>query len=114
MASVDIQGQSRVSKYHIDVEAIDRIIDKFMQGYEKTDIFMVDEIGKMELYSERFKEMIKKILHSEKPVIATIALSKDPFIDKIKRRDDSRVFYLEKRNWKSTLNKIETACKQLL
>jgi nucleoside-triphosphatase len=108
MASVDIQSKKRVSKYYVDVQAVNRILNKFLEGYEKADIFIVDEIGKMELYSEKFKEIIIKILDSNKPVIATIALSRDPFLDKIKRREDSRVFHLEKDNWERVLNEIKT------
>jgi len=108
MASVDIQSEKRVSKYYVDVQVVDKIMNEFMGSYEQADIFMVDEIGKMELYSEKFKEVIQQILDSNKPVIATIPLSKDPFIEKIKKRKDSKVFYLEKRDWERVLSEIKT------
>jgi len=111
MASVDIQSKIRVSKYYVDVPAVNRIMNKFFEEFEKADMFMVDEIGKMELYSEKFKQTIKKILDSEKPVIATIALSRDPFIVRTKKRDDSKVFHLEKKNWERVLNEIKILCR---
>jgi nucleoside-triphosphatase len=114
MASVDIKSKIRVSKYYVDVRAVNRIMSQFIKGYENSDIFIVDEIGKMELYSEKFKKAIQKILDSKKPVIATIALSRDPFIDSIKKRNDSKVFHLEKGNWKSVFDNIRTSIRQLL
>ena len=46
---------------------------------------MIDEIGKMECYSEKFKKLLKEILDSEKRVIATIALKGSGTIEEIKR-----------------------------
>lgn len=111
MASVDIQSKQRVSKYYVDVHAVDKIVDKFLDGAEKADLFIVDEIGKMEMHSERFKKIIIKIFNSNKPVIATIALSKDPFIDKIKKRHDSKVLHLERENWERVLSEIGIFCQ---
>ncbi|MBD3414086.1 MAG: NTPase [Candidatus Aminicenantes bacterium] len=107
LSSVDIQSPHRVSKYHVDIKAIDRIMDEFIRNSETADILMVDEIGKMELYSDKFKQVIQRVLDSEKPVIATITLSQNPFIDTIKNRSDSKVLYLEKGNQESILNKIK-------
>lgn len=114
MASVDVQSQNRVSKYYVAVEAIDRIMNKLEKSFEEAEVFIIDEIGKMELYSERFKKVIKKFLDSSKPVVATITLARDPFIDEIKRRADCKMFYLEKNNGESTLNKIEAVLNRFL
>lgn len=106
MASVDIKSGKRVSKYQVDVEAIDRILDKLTSNLSDAEIIMIDEIGKMELYSHRFKDMIIAILDSDKPVIATIQLSKNPFIKNIKSRQDSKVYFLEKDQPEKTLRSI--------
>lgn len=113
MASVDIKSGMRVSKYQVDVEAVDRILDKLNSNLSDAEIIMIDEIGKMELYSEKFKDMIKSILDSDKPVIATIQLSKNPFIHNIKSRKDSKVYFFEKDQFKNTLHSITDKIRSL-
>jgi nucleoside-triphosphatase len=45
-----------VGKYHVDVEAIDRIVAKIETSLAPAHFIFIDEIGKMELFSNRFKE----------------------------------------------------------
>jgi nucleoside-triphosphatase len=114
MASVDIKSNHRVSKYQVAVEAVDKILEKLHSNLNEAEIIMIDEIGKMELYSKKFKDMIKTILDSEKPVIATIQLSKNPFIKNIKSREDSKVYFLEKDQFEKTLRSIADKMRSLL
>lgn len=107
MASVDINSNKRVSKYQVDVDAIDRIVKKMKAGLEEAVIIFVDEIGKMELYSQRFKDTVEEILDSNKTVIATIQLSENLFIKKIMNRGDCKVYFLERNNQKKVLNAIK-------
>ncbi|HQO78485.1 MAG TPA: nucleoside-triphosphatase [Thermodesulfobacteriota bacterium] len=51
-------------------------------------IILIDEIGKMERFSERFKEVVLACLDSNKPVIATIMSGSHPFVDEVKNRGD--------------------------
>ena len=114
LASVEIKSEIRVSKYFVNVKGIERIVEKFMEGFEEADLIVVDEIGKMELFSERFRNAMIKILDSEKPVVASIALSKDPFIEGIKGREDSKVFYLERRDFEKILKEAEAIISRIL
>jgi len=114
LASVDIKSEIRVSKYFVNLDGIEKILDKFMESFEEADLFVVDEIGKMELLSGRFRDIIIKILDSEKPVVATVALSKDPFIEGLKKRKDSKVFYLERRGLEKILKEVETTISRIL
>ena len=36
------------------------------------DVVCIDEIGRMELFSERFKKALDEVLASDKPVVATL------------------------------------------
>jgi nucleoside-triphosphatase len=112
MASVDINSNKRVSKYQVDVDAIDRILNKLEDGLNEADIIFVDEIGKMELYSQRFKDTIEGILDSNKTVIATIQLSENPFIKNIMKREDSKVCFLERDNQIKVLKSIKNEVNQ--
>jgi nucleoside-triphosphatase len=62
-----------VGKYHVDIEAFERIAIGAMDfAIKKCDVVGLDEIGKMEMLSKRFKEKLREILDSGKPLIATV------------------------------------------
>jgi len=49
---------------------------------------VVDEIGKMELFSAAFRETMLAALDSPKPVLATIMRASQPWGDAVKSRSD--------------------------
>ncbi len=53
-----------------------------------TTIIILDEIGKMECYSEQFRRMAVSAMDSPNIVIGAITLGGDDFIKNIKSRDD--------------------------
>lgn len=55
------------------------------------DLYVIDEIGKMECLSERFRSFIRERLDSPVPLLATIALRGTPPIEQIKNRSDVRI-----------------------
>jgi len=72
LASVDIKTKPRVGQYGITIEGIDSIVDLFLESFETTDYVFWDEIGKMELYSTKFKKVSEEILKSNKYVVAVV------------------------------------------
>ncbi|GMQ90266.1 MAG: hypothetical protein BMS9Abin10_0623 [Gammaproteobacteria bacterium] len=64
----------RVGKYGVDVSAIDAIVEGALGLDEQIDLYLIDEIGKMECLSRRFVSAMGKVLQVDKPVVATIAL----------------------------------------
>jgi len=72
LASVDIKTNPRVGKYGVNIEGIDNIVDLFLESFETTDYIFWDEIGKMELYSTKFKKVSEEILKSNKYVVAVV------------------------------------------
>jgi|SRR5262245_807907 len=61
-----------VGKYHVDVEAIDRIIAKIESSLAAARFIFIDEIGKMELFSNRFEEFVDDVFAFGKPVVAVV------------------------------------------
>ena len=94
MASVDIKSGPKVSKYKVNVKGIDKVIEKFLQSYESSKYVVIDEIGKMEFYSKKFRETIKMVLDSDKTVLAT--LSKQ-FVNQY--RDKGKIYFLKRENF---------------
>jgi len=87
LAHIDIRSQYRVSKYGVDIDSLDKVgVSALNQAAEECDLVVVDEIGKMELFSANFRQAISQIIDSGKRVLGTIMLSPNPWADAIKRR----------------------------
>lgn len=85
LAHVDIHSRYRVSKYGVDIDNLDRIgVSALYQAAGERDLVVIDEIGKMELFSANFREAVVQIIDSGKRVLGTIMLSANPWADAIK------------------------------
>jgi nucleoside-triphosphatase len=51
-------------------------------------VVVIDEIGKMELFSTAFREAVLAGLDSSKAVIGTITLARSPWVEALKARPD--------------------------
>ena len=98
IAHVDFQKTTRVSKYGIDVAAIDRAADAALAPLPGVELYLVDEIGKMECFSAVFVERMRRALDSGVPVIATIAQRGAGFIAEVKAREDCELWRLTRAN----------------
>jgi nucleoside-triphosphatase len=106
LSRTDIQSPHRVGKYKVDVKGFEVLLGSIPLLNPSTRLIVIDEIGKMECYSQEFKKILKKILNSEKWVIATIALKGNKLITEIKRRPDVKLFEITKSNRDSLLSDI--------
>src|SRR5262245_27135618 len=50
-----------VGKYHVNVAGIDAIVEMIEESLEAADFVFVDEIGKMELFSEKFRKFVDEV-----------------------------------------------------
>jgi nucleoside-triphosphatase THEP1 len=89
MASKAFKSACRVGKYGVDVEAIDATaVAAIEDALRHNDIIVIDEIGKMELFSKKFREAVTKALDSEKPVAGVIMENHNEFAGRVKERED--------------------------
>lgn len=107
LAHVDSRSRYRVSKYGVDVQNLDSIgVAAINQAIEISDLIVIDEIGKMELFSPRFREAVLKAIDSGKKVLGTIMLSPNPFADNIKCHPKVKVIQLTRANHDEVLREI--------
>src|SRR5262249_26078081 len=71
LASTSGKGPT-VGKYHVDVEAIDRMVEKIESSLTTARYVFIDEIGKMELFSNRFAEFVESVFSLGKHVVAVV------------------------------------------
>jgi nucleoside-triphosphatase len=75
-----------VGRYGVDVDAFDGIaIPSLESAIEREELIIIDEIGKMELFSGRFRSLIHRILASEKKILGVIHQRTDPFTERIRQ-----------------------------
>lgn len=99
MAHMDLPQHYRVGKYGVDVKAVEDVgVRAIKQGIDKGDLIVVDEIGKMELFSELFKKSVIRALDCPINVVATIMSKPDPYADRIKSRNDIVLLEVTKEN----------------
>lgn len=111
LASVDTISNRRVSKYGVNVEAVDRIgVAALREALSRHKIVVIDEIGRMELVSNRFRDIALKAIESPKIVLGTIAMSDTNFAKKIKDRKDTKIIRLTRENF----NELETHVERLI
>lgn len=85
LSHVNIRSKYRIGKYGVDIEAFERIaIPELSAGMKQGSLIVIDEIGKMELFSARFKDITEKIFKSDIDILATIYYKRHPFCDKLK------------------------------
>jgi nucleoside-triphosphatase len=88
----------RVGAYLVDVRSFESVALPSLAG-EARRVFLIDEIGKMECFSEAFRTRVREILDSEAPVLATIPLrGGGSFLDGIRIRRDARIIVVTREN----------------
>jgi nucleoside-triphosphatase len=107
LAHVDIRGPYRVGKYGVDVAGFEKSVVPILDA-EKTDaqLFVIDEIGKMECFSKEFVAAIRRLFKSDKSVLATVALKGSGLISEIKDYPDTKLFNLTHHNSEKTIDQI--------
>ena len=92
LAHRDHKGGPRVGKYGVDVPAFERVgVRALHEALDRKGCIVIDEIGKMELYSMVFADVVTEVLDSRHPVLATIPVHRHPFLDALRRRSDVRL-----------------------
>ena len=96
----------KVGKYYVNMHDFERVVLPELD--KKADLIVIDEIGKMELFSEKFKEKLMECLEKGS-VLATITMKGGgEFVKKIKNREDSELFYITERNRMKIAKIIQT------
>jgi nucleoside-triphosphatase len=108
------ESSFRVGKYRVDIAGFEELLDSIDFLNRATQVIVIDEIGKMECLSDRFKGLLKRLLESEKPVIATIALKGGGIVAEAKARPDTVLFEVTSSNRDSLPREILGGLRQCL
>jgi nucleoside-triphosphatase len=99
LARKDLREGPRVGSYRVNLRDLDDIGSAELEAAiddPAVELVIVDEIARMELSSEPFRRAILRALDSPKPLLGTIQMRRDPFLDAIRARPDVVLIEMEK------------------
>jgi nucleoside-triphosphatase len=97
LAHVELPGPPRVGKYGVDLDALERLALPSLEP-PAGGVTVIDELGKMELASARFRDAVTALFDADVPLVATVHAFRHPFTDELKRRSDVELIRLNKAN----------------
>ncbi len=109
LSHVNKKSKYKVGKYGVDVQAIDSVaVLAIEDAIARNKIIIIDEIGKMELFSEKFREAVLRAFDSPNPTLAVIMLKPNPFANSIKQRPGAHLIEVTLSNRNSLPSQILT------
>ena len=106
LAHVKIDSQYRVGRYGVDIDGFEEFLMTVDLLNPHLELIVIDEIGKIELFSNRFRTLVCDALNSDKQVLASIPIKGNEFIREIKQRVDTHLFEVTHGNRDHLLEKI--------
>ncbi|KAM5546980.1 hypothetical protein ABKV19_001484 [Rosa sericea] len=107
-----------VGKYKVDVASFESLAVPELQVKEDTDLFVIDEVGKMELFSSSFFPAVLRVLESNVPVLASVPIPKVgrdiPAVARLKNHPGATIFTLSQSNRDATKELIYSQLVDLL
>jgi nucleoside-triphosphatase len=92
LAHVDNPGPPRVGRYGVHVDNVDKVaVPAVYQAVAEAEYVIIDEIGRMELFSEAFRTAVLHAVSSPKWVLGTVMLRPHPWVDKLKQMPGTTV-----------------------
>ena len=99
IAHIDFKSRSQVGRYDVKVDVIDNLgAGAIRAAIDHNPIVIIDEIGKMELFSSQFQSAVLKAVSSSKVVLATAMLDNHPWLLALKSLPQVTVWEVNKPN----------------
>ncbi len=107
LAHVNTKSPYKVGKYGVDVSGFEKSVIPILDiNYSDTELFIIDEIGKMECFSKEFAKAVRRLFASDKSVLATVARKGGGLISEVKNFPDTKLFNLTVQNRDETITEI--------
>jgi nucleoside-triphosphatase len=95
LAHVRSRSRHRVGRYGVEVESLALMVrGELERPTGEVDLFVVDEIGRMELHCPEFVQAVRQLLDGAVPVVAVVARTGGGLIAEVKARAEVRLIEL--------------------
>jgi nucleoside-triphosphatase len=108
------KGKPRVGRYGVDVEGFEATaLPELEEALGGGGLIVIDEIGKMELLSDRFKDMVHEALESKNSFLGVVKEKGNGFIRGIKTRADVALYTITMENRDRALEVVLSALRDI-
>ncbi|HVN66096.1 MAG TPA: nucleoside-triphosphatase [Methanomicrobiales archaeon] len=114
LSHVRFPGPHRVGKYGVDIMGFESFLDGIRVGDPGLCLVVIDEIGKMECISARFRSFLGERLAAPVPLLATIALRGMTPIEQVKARPDVRIITMSVENREERFREVLAGVRRLI
>jgi nucleoside-triphosphatase len=100
LAHVDQKSGPSVGRYRVNLADLGGLgVAAILKAVEGLDVVAIDEVGPMELFSEKFRDAVNKACESRKLVLGVVHWkARDRLIDELKAREDAELFLVSHMN----------------
>jgi len=107
LAHVDVKSRFKVGRYGVDIAGFEKDVVPVLDAEQTdTELFVIDEIGKMECLSHTFVAAIRRLFACDKSVLATVAKKGSGLISEAKNFPHVQLFNLTRENRNITVKEI--------
>jgi len=113
LATLEGEGPS-MGRYRINLPDLEEVGAKAIEtAIKDSNIIVIDEVGPMELFSERFINAAERALASDKPILLVVqARSQHPLAQKI--REKFKLITVTEKNRDSIVDEVASAFKSVV
>jgi nucleoside-triphosphatase len=107
LASSGHPGEVTVSKYGVDLDELERVgVSSLKRALERGYVMVADEIGRMQLYSRPFRQIILDAVRTGHPLLGTVMQGRNHYADRIKAHPNVELVELTSGNRQEVLQTL--------
>lgn len=107
LAHVNIKSPYKVGRYGVDISGFEKSVVPILDiDCSDAELFVIDEIGKMECFSKKFVAAVHRLFTFDKSVLATVARKGGGLISEVKNFPDVKLFNLTAQNRDKTIAEV--------
>ena len=107
LANVNSKSPIRVGKYGVDLDGLETVgVAAIYAAMVTKSLVVIDEIGPMELFSDKFKQAVIDVLDCPRPLLGTIVLRPYHWVDDFKQQEKVELYELTPDNRDNVIEKL--------
>ena len=114
LVNVRSRSRHRVGRCGVEPEQLEPLVREELAGTGAVDAYLIDEVGKMELFCPAFVEVVPRLLDGAVPVVLTVAQRGQGLIGQVKGRPDVRLVTITEANWDGLPEELERSVRDRL
>ncbi len=109
MAHINYSTPYQVSRYKVDLGKFEKVaLPELKRAKEERGVVIIDEIGKMELFSKEFQKEVLALMETDRMIIATCSIAPLPFISTLTKIPEIKVKEITLHNRNDLLKELAT------